>query len=361
MRRRRVSGLRRTATADRHARPSYCLPGPTLVDRVGGWIELRGDAHLTINGGACDGFGFANQPASLLAVLDPLGRLTLNGVTLRGAPSAMFANSPVAFVELTRGEANIVNSVLEATPGNRHALGVRLGIEQSLTAAPRLTLTNTTIRGLSSPTADAAHAVSLDRLGQSDQGHVFVTITGGTLEDCRGGVLLRSGAGGTAHLTMTGTTVRNMLEPGVRIAQFTDSDVAIDGVSFTNNERGLSLLGPAAAHQLRVRNSTFSGNTTTGVYLEGGAAASFDLGTLASAGSNVFSGTTMSHLSSSTGAMPVVFAVGNTWAPNQQGADAMGRYTAMGAGGVFDVVGATSGANVRLFTAGGRVRLAQNP
>ncbi|MBL8921569.1 MAG: DUF1565 domain-containing protein [Myxococcaceae bacterium] len=341
--------------------PSYCLPGPTMNDRVGGWIELRGDTHLTINGGACDGFGFANQPASLLGVLDPAARLFLNSVTLRGAPAAMFANSPVAFVDLIRGEATIVDSLLEATAGNRHVLGVRLGLEQSLTAAPRLTLTNSTVRGMSSPTADAAHAVWLDRLGQNDQGHVFVTITGGALENCRGGVLLRSGIGGTAHLTMTGTAVRNMLEPGVRIAQFTSSDVAIDGVTFENNERGLSLLGPAAAHQLRVRSSTFTSNSITGAYLEGGAAAVFDLGTLTSPGNNVFSGTSTAHLSATTGAMPIVFAVGNTWAPNQQGADAMGQYVAMGNGGVLEFVGPTSGQNVRAANAGARVRVAENP
>jgi hypothetical protein len=58
-----------------------------------------------------------------------------------------------------------------------------------------------------------------------------------------------------------------------------------------------------------------------------------------------------------------VYAVGNTWAANAQGADSQGRYVAAaGAGNKLEITGAVvDGQNYAKPAAGTTLRLAENP
>lgn len=354
------------ATLESGGATNLCPPGPQRADRIDQWFRMSGDVHLTATQVTCDGFGSVAGPNALFSVEDARARLVLDGAVLRGLSGWTGVAGPTLtprFIEHRRGQVEVLSSTLEALPGSTPMHGVLLGLEQNVTQAPRLTITNSTIRGLTSTVADTAHAVLLDRGGQTDQGQVFVTITDSVIERSRGGVLLRSGIGGTATLTVSNTVFRELVDGALRVENFTASNVTLTGVTADRASTGLLLGGAAAAHALTVRGSIFTGNAVRGVLLNGSAAASFDLGTVSSPGNNVFSEDAGQpfHLVANTGAMPVIFAVGNTWTASQQGADAMGRYVAVGDGGVLEFLGPTSGQNVRAANAGTRVRVAENP
>jgi hypothetical protein len=99
------------------------------------------------------------------------------------------------------------------------------------------------------------------------------------------------------------------------------------------------------------------------VILNGTNASSIDLGTLAEPGGNTF----LQHTAAQNTALELqvrgvtVQAVGNTWTPNQQGADAEGHYSVKTAKVLEDSTAVTSGINYLKPYATATIRLAQIP
>jgi hypothetical protein len=105
--------------------------------------------------------------------------------------------------------------------------------------------------------------------------------------------------------------------------------------------------------------------TNHGLILNGSNASTFDLGTVASPGGNTILGATASltglYLSVSA---VTVQAVGNTWTPNFEGADAVGKYSPLtaNAGDKLDItVAVATGINYIKPNVTTTLRLAQNP
>jgi hypothetical protein len=173
------------------------------------------------------------------------------------------------------------------------------------------------------------------------------------------GIYVNSGSGiGTLTLA-AGSAVQGSGEHGIDVRGSNTNPPRIDvsGASFANNGgAGVHVLGAA---QCRIRNTTFVGNVGYGVHLEN-AGAICDLGTAASPGGSSFAniGPNVSLQASST--LPLTLpAVGNTWAPNQQGSDAQGRYAVPNGQSVLEFGGpVTGGVNYRLGTYS-RIRLAE--
>ena len=91
---------------------------------------------------------------------------------------------------------------------------------------------------------------------------------------------------------------------------------------------GLYLNMPSGSFKLR--GSSVTGNVQYGVLIDGTQSAggpTADLGTAADPGGNTFTGNGLAGLRSVAATGQSVDAVGNTWIPNQQGADANGRYS----------------------------------
>jgi len=141
-----------------------------------------------------------------------------------------------------------------------------------------------------------------------------VTLTNTTIRNLTG-----DGLGGRAvNLTMTGGALMNS-QDGLQASGGTWSftNVMITG----NRGLGIYIQGTAAnaIATLTMRGSTLSQNAL-GVDVFDFAVA--DFGTVASPGGNNFSGNTDGNFGAQ-----LINAVGNTWRPNVQGADAQGHYT----------------------------------
>ena len=123
--------------------------------------------------------------------------------------------------------------------------------------------------------------------------------------------------------------------------------LTLSNLTVTGNSAGGITLSNGA---LTLRNSTVSNNGAEGgLTLYGSMAA--DLGTAASPGGNTFTGNTGPQLNSIVTAGQTVNAVGNTWKPSVQGADANGHYSLPPAFTPVPKVGPTNGANYQIFNA----------
>jgi hypothetical protein len=158
------------------------------------------------------------------------------------------------------------------------------------------------------------------------------------------GLSVFTSQGPTVSGTITGTTLRRWntgLQVGgsVRIehSEISDSttglstasgNASLDDVTITRNRFGLRVVEIPTSQRgtLTMRNSRILDSIQIGVDLEDPVSA--DLGTPESPGNNTLTATTSVGLwiHGQTGPMQI-HAVGNTWMPNVQGADALGHYS----------------------------------
>lgn len=144
--------------------------------------------------------------------------------------------------------------------------------------------------------------------------------------------------------------------------------VLLDTVTVTDSWGGILAAGQTGSSGLAVtvRNYQATGCQYAGVFIAGYTNDTFDFGTAASPGNNVFRGNNLiasgSHANFvfQVASGGIVYAVGNTWDADVQGADADGKYS-VGAGLSLDV---TSGAGVNFYVDpnnAGKMRLAESP
>jgi hypothetical protein len=95
----------------------------------------------------------------------------------------------------------------------------------------------------------------------------------------------------------------------------------------------------------KVRNTTVTGTDYMAVAIAGSLGDSFDLGTAASPGNNVWQGNYRmvsdpppANLMFDIAAGVMIYAVGNKWDPNVQGADPNGYYSVLAPGVPLDFV-----------------------
>jgi hypothetical protein len=151
-----------------------------------------------------------------------------------------------------------------------------------------------------------------------------------------------------------------------------DAQLTADGLALINNVRGIAWTSSSAAGSLTLSNLTITGNTQGGMTVSNGALKlrgstvsnngaeggvtlygilDVDLGTSASPGGNTFTGNAGPQINSVAAAGQTVNAVGNTWTPNVQGADANGRYSLPPAFAPVPKAGPTTGANYQIYNA----------
>jgi Protein of unknown function (DUF1565) len=252
-----------------------------------------------------DGYGATSASASGLLRTAGNSKLTLDGATLR----------------------------------NRKAAGVSMG------GASSLVLQNGTVLDNVGPVGTFAGAVHVSSTGSLTMDHAQIT-------NSPGSAIWVDMLPSAPALNFTQSTIANNAQAGI-VSGYgfvgTMATITADGLSLTNNNYGIYWQG-AAATSFDLRNSTITGNTSVGVSVSGVPGTSFklrgstvsrntvdgvylsgsmtaDLGTAAAPGGNTFStnGTTGLHTAFNAG--QTANAVGNTWTPGQQGADANGRYS----------------------------------
>lgn len=132
----------------------------------------------------------------------------------------------------------------------------------------------------------------------------------------------------SSTLTITAT---NSTVSGNAGAAFvgTRATVKLTGGAVANNTLdGVRLSGATAVNAITIRGTTFANNGGDNVSMAGTSASAFDLGKTGDPGGVVFTGVAATKSAVRLDAAIQGFAVGNTWVPNEQGADAGGLYTA---------------------------------
>lgn len=132
------------------------------------------------------------------------------------------------------------------------------------------------------------------------------------------------------NLVLTNTTISGNYLGGVSLNN--GGGIVINGGTIDGGaQKGIQLLKddavPENAYSLRVRGTTLSGNDA--LVLQGNAAnpSAFDLGKQSEPGGNTITTTTGTGVQVSVEANVTVYAVGNTWKANVQGADGAGHYS----------------------------------
>jgi hypothetical protein len=175
------------------------------------------------------------------------------------------------------------------------------------------------------------------------------------------GLLQGSGAGG--NFTLKNTRMINQTRDAISMSS--GAKLSIEGGEISGGkEDGIQIAtGMPAPCTVLVRNLKLINNIGAGARFLCYGATVIDLGTGTSPGGNTITGNGPAPNSSGvyvTTPATVAMAVGNTWAPSVQGADAEGKYVVNGAGAKLDVTVANGwGANYRVVQ--GTLRLAENP
>jgi hypothetical protein len=277
--------------------PAYAQATLTDCTIAGGSsaFALDGAASLTMTGGAIHDLGPACQMGVAVGAASGASSVTLDGVDVYtvGGPLALgeaaqatihassFANvggggCGSASIEVAGAASLSVDGTSVSNPPANAVFVQSSGATVALTS----TMIEATVFGIN---VEADATVTLDGLTLSGPGGSTTTW----------GVYVSSPS---AHVTLTNATVGGFYR-GVAVAE----------------------------GALKVRGSTI-GNGVSGVWFGGG---SVDLGDSASdPGGNVLQANTVAALDIEPAAPATVHAVGNTWLPNVQGADATGRYAA---------------------------------
>lgn len=193
-----------------------------------------------------------------------------------------------------------------------------------------------------------------------------LTIESSKLHDCGTGIK----GGPPAELTVIDTEFYNLdfgTETAAAGGAVTESTILINGCNLHDIAYSALRLGGATNKiNVKIRDTLVDVSTFANwgaVILTGTNASEIDLGTLDDPGGNTFlqGNTTTAHTALQLNlAALTVFAVGNTWTPHVQGADANGLYAVV-AGNLLEDSTSASGRNYLKPQATTTIRLAQIP
>lgn len=343
------------------------------------YATLAGNARLTVNGGVFGGAALGGADSISGAYnrgafnLTGASRLDLNDVVLNVESSGIFLFGDAI-------QLNLAGSTVHAA-GN---FGPGYGIHAAK-GTPQVTLVNSSISGFDNAYTRGSAGISVGTLGQPGVALTLTTTNSGITSNNTGVFVNDSGSSPSSLVwagvntdvaanTHGGIVCRdacNVDLNGGEISENATNDPAANSTTFSG---GIWMGLATTTYQLKLRNMVIVDNKSTagsnagsssnsGVTMVGNASSSFDLGTAASPGTNLIQGNTSSAqtagLNVNVAAGVTVQAVGNTFAPNTQGADAQGKYqlgTSPCGASSCNVTGGT-GANYRIGS--GTLRLAQ--
>ena len=288
-------------------------------------VNLEGTAELLITGGVIDGnnLGQAVGSGGLMVVTEN-SKLTLDGVTVRNRTQPVlavqrtgnFGNFGQAFIPtIVLRNGTLIDNVGAA---NRCEDGAAIAMRND---GGSLTMDHATL----SNTAGVGICVGTGSNNAINGGSASVNLIQSTIT--RAGTAAISSALGGGTLTVDGSSFTNnhngilwVTSRGSPSFDLRNTTITGDGIA---GGIGVSLILPSGT--LKMRGSTVSNNADSGVRLQG--TMTTDLGKAGDPGGNTFTGTGLTGLRDFVDPGQFVDAVGNTWKPNQQGANANGYYS----------------------------------
>lgn len=298
------------------------LDGDTFdADPLG--VSATGSARVTLTGATFQGTGAG-------ARLFESSALTMTGGSVTGLDAIAFAVNDNAHLELAQVTAQSVPSEV-------------VSLHQSASA----TVSHSTISGSGPNTGGASASLLAADSSHLTLDHTEVALAAayavigaafGSTVDVQAGTIHDSGYGGinsTGTVSVDGATIEHNHYAGLNVA---GALTVTNAIIRDNGSAGIAYSGTAT---LKVRGSYLTGNGY-GVSL-GGTGGTADLGTATDPGGNfVQSVSGGTGLNAPAWTNDTIQAVGNTWSPNVQGADAAGHYTSQ------IVTGPVSGQNITL-------------
>ena len=360
-----LAGFILTATGSATFSGVVVGPGPGFSCTIINAASTTGTPTLTLTGVQFRCEGGTTIGGKVKAVMTP-------GALVGGLYTAGLNDGTYPIIRLTgTAELLIQGGVID---GNNAGLGASAGLLSS-TSSSRLTLDAVTVRNrqaaalvlLGTSTIVLRNGTLIDNVGTPGTFEGAVHIMGpGTFMMDHAQISNLPGVGILVDFLPTAPTLQLTLSTithavtAIRSAYGfagTAATVTADGLSLTNNVNGIVWYGAVGAN-FDLRNSTFSGNTAIGISVDSPAGAAFklrgssvagnatdglslagamtaDLGSVADAGVNTFSGNGVTGLRTGVAnAGLTVDAVGNTWAANEPAAggvpatNALGKYPA---------------------------------
>ena len=307
----------------------------------GNWVLVNSSspfsAELLVLGGVLDGNDLGN--ASLFASMGT-GKVTLDGVTARRW------RGPA--VNAAGGSVVLRNGTVLDQIGRAGALGCDGSAIVVGSSSGQLTMDRSTLSN-----ARAAGICVLNNFSTTLTNSVVLTQS--TISGSVGAAIQNESTQGVgATITAVGASLTNN-GWGIfwtRAGTFDLRNSTISGSTAVGTGAGIYLFMPSGSFKLRGSNVT--GNIQHGVQLDGTQSTgglTFDLGTAADPGGNTFTGNGLAGLRSVAATGQSVNAVGNTWIPNQQGADANGRYSLPPTFTPVPKTGPASGVNFKIDNA----------
>ncbi len=352
---------------------------PTTNANAAPLIALSGAAELTINGGTLDsdaaGPGFASDAAASAILVGNTAKLRLVDFTL-GVVSRGIRVTGTGTVDVNNSTI-FARSIVSASNGYGVWISSPSAQDVAQIVIADSTLSGFTFLGTGGGTnagvgvTNGAPSISLDNVVLTENAHglfssatAFPSVTATDLEvtdNSYGGVTSQGsmqfwGDGGLVSNNSTGT--------------LTNVSPFYGGFSFNTVQSSQS-------YDVRLRNFQVIDNravqgvgnnaSNAGIHMAGNAMSSFDLGTGEDPGGNTFTGNYTTPQAGAAGytsnlyvaTKVTVLAVGNTFDPNAQGADANGEY-ALGAG-PCDAMSCdlTTGSGTTFKVVSGALRLAE--
>jgi hypothetical protein len=355
-------------TAIRASAGNLALFGLSLrdfVDPSATPLELSGTVVVTLKPGAVDsyvsnGFYFADLADEAALVVDG-GRF--QGVSGAASQRGIFNARDAA--ELTLSGVEVLDStgeVIFATDTAKVSLLGGTSIEGTLTPAQA----NIELQGTSELVMNDATLAGSYWAHISTIGAPTLSITGSTITNAGswGLIVNTEGDPGAVSVTIDQSEISGSKSVLGQIDVRRGADLVITDTQILDGTSSGIFLGDGEAVSLVLRGSTITGNGQSAVRISGHADSTCDLGKLDDAGENTLlgNGTSQPAVLSYLPAGKICYAVGNTWAPNIQGASPTGQYSVVGAGAKLEVTGLdNSGLNYWVMPAGSILRLAENP
>lgn len=298
------------------------------------FARVEGTASLSLQGVDLSG-ALASDDEALLTVLDD-GVLALDGVSIDGAIEPIAAGGQ-AVVTATGA------TMIDAGGGD---YAVRLTGGASFTLSGGSTVTNASFTCIVGDGSGAAATPA-------------ITVLDSTLSDCATGIGYYIESVPVVELdgaTITGTTF-----DGVKMVHGGSLTVT-DSVFTQNDGNGIGTDGINDTIDVTVRGTQFTDNGGAGIIVRSAGDSTWDLGRGNDPGGNTFTGNDASfggvRLNLAAAAdSTLIYAAGNTWIADEQGADGNGHYSVTS--GTFSDVTTGSGPNYSIVN--GVLRIAEDP
>jgi hypothetical protein len=292
-------------------------------------------ADITFKGGTID--KITSVPVTA-AFVRGAGKLAVDGLTIKDLPGH-------AFVLVDNGSLVLKNVVIQGS-----GLGTSSGTDRAVilmggqnTQSPlteSLELDNTEISDGTGP------GIALTLYGSIPSTPKLKFTNSHVDRNVQGGLVYASGAVFDAGLTVTldavGSTFNGNQGPGIELPRAT---LTMTGGEVSNNTgAGIRLSHAPSKNTLTIRDTAFAGNQGDAIRFEGSATSVLDLGKSGDAGGLVFTAVPAAGAAAVNLLAPIAgSAIGNTWMPSIQGANASGKYPAINVIG-----GPATGRNVTL-------------